>query len=42
MALIAPPKEYEPVFNENTGSYKDEQPWPGICFIIVPILFNSK
>ena len=29
MALIAHTlKEYEPVFDENTGSYKDEQPWP--------------
>ena len=28
MALIAPPKEYEPVFDETTGLYKDNLPWP--------------
>ena len=28
MALIAPPKDYEPLFDETTGSYKDNLPWP--------------
>ena len=28
MALIAPPKEYEPLFDETTGLYKDIMPWP--------------
>ena len=28
MALIAPPKEYEPVFDETDGLYKDVMPWP--------------
>lgn len=28
MALIAPPKEYEPLFDETTGLYTDITPWP--------------
>ena len=27
MALIAPPKEYEPLFDETSGLFKDKQPW---------------